>query len=90
MCRSIVTLRGPTPATDDEVEAAAVQFVRKVSGQRSPSKANQESFDRAVQEITEATRRLLDGWVAAPGARPPAVARSRLVAREKAAARAPA
>jgi hypothetical protein len=87
MCRSIVTLRGPAPATDDEVEAAAVQFVRKVSGQRAPSRANQEPFERAVREIAEATRRLLDDWGAPPGARPPAVARSRLVAQQKAASR---
>ncbi|HMC43440.1 MAG TPA: DUF2277 domain-containing protein [Acidimicrobiales bacterium] len=85
MCRSIVTLRGSTPATDDEVEAAALQFVRKVSGQRAPSRVNQEAFDRAVGEIARATRTLLDGWAAAPGARPPALARSRVVAREKAA-----
>lgn len=87
MCRSIVTLRGPEPATDDEVRAAALQFIRKVSGQRAPSRANQKAFDQAVTEVAEATRRLLDEMVFPPGARPPAMARSRLVAREKAAAR---
>ena len=83
MCRSIVTLRGPVEATDEEVEAAALQYVRKVSGHRTPSRANQEAFDRAVREVTEATRRLLDGLVSPPGARPPALARSRVVARDK-------
>jgi len=87
MCRSIVTLRGPSPASDEEVEAAALQFVRKISGQRAPARVNQDVFDRAVEDITRATRTLLDGWVTPPGARPPALARSRLVAREKAAAR---
>jgi hypothetical protein len=83
MCRSIVTLRGPDEATDEEVEAAALQFVRKVSGHRTPSKANEEIFDRAVRDIAAATRTLLDGWVSPPGARPPALARSRVVARQK-------
>ncbi len=59
MCRSIVTLRGPTPATDDDVKAAALQFVRKVSGYRQPSRANQESFEGAVDEIAGSVRRLL-------------------------------
>ena len=87
MCRSIVTLRGEDEATDDEVEAAALQFVRKVSGYRVPSAANREVFDTAVGEIAESVRKLLDGLVTPPGARPPAMARSRIVAREKAAAR---
>jgi hypothetical protein len=88
MCRSIVTLRGEEPATDDEVQAAALQFIRKVSGQRAPSRANQEIFDRAVHEVAEATRQLLDAMVMPPGARPPAMARSRVVARAKAEAQA--
>jgi hypothetical protein len=83
MCRSIVTLRGEEPATDDEVAAAALQFVRKISGYRAPSSANREVFDRAVREITAASRHLLDELVAPPGGRPPAMARSRVVAREK-------
>ncbi len=62
MCRNIRTLHNfEPPATDDEVQAAAVQFVRKVSGSTRPSQANQEAFDRAVREVAEATRRLLDG-----------------------------
>jgi len=59
MCRSIVTLRGPTPATEEDVRAAALQFVRKVSGYRQPSRANQESFEGAVDEIAGSVRRLL-------------------------------
>src|SRR5690349_12435039 len=60
MCRSIKTLRRPEPvATPQEVEAAALQFVRKISGFRKPSKRNQESFDRAVREITAASARML-------------------------------
>jgi hypothetical protein len=61
MCRSIKTLRRPDePATDEEVRAAALQFVRKVSGYRQPSKRNAEVFDRAVEEVAEASRRLLE------------------------------
>ncbi len=61
MCRSIKTLRGPElRATEPEVSAAALQFVRKVSGYRKPSKANAEAFDAAVREIADATERLLD------------------------------
>jgi hypothetical protein len=61
MCRSIKTLReGSTPASDDEVEAAALQFVRKVSGFRKPSPANAEVFDAAVAEVAASTRQLLE------------------------------
>jgi hypothetical protein len=61
MCRSIKTLRrSDEPATDEEVRAAALQFVRKVSGYRQPSKRNADVFDRAVDEVAEASRRLLD------------------------------
>ena len=60
MCRSIQTLRRPDePATDEEVRAAALQFVRKVSGYRVPSRRNQEAFELAVEEISAASRRLL-------------------------------
>jgi len=86
MCRSIVTLRGAESPTDQEVQAAALQFVRKVSGYRSPSRANEEAFDRAVHEVAGATQRLLDALVAAPGSTPPPIARSRVVARAKMAA----
>jgi hypothetical protein len=68
MCRSIKTLRTPEgPATDDEVRAAALQFVRKVSGYRAPSAANRDAFDTAVDEVAFASRRLLDSL--RPGAR---------------------
>ena len=87
MCRSIVTLRGEEAATDDEVRAAALQFVRKISGTRAPSAANAAAFDVAVDRVAEATRVLLEAWVSPPGARPPAMARSRVVARERSAAR---
>ena len=61
MCRSIKTLRqGSVPASNDEVEAAALQFVRKVSGYRKPSPANAEVFDAAVADLAASTRRLLD------------------------------
>ena len=61
MCPSIKTLRrADEPATNDEIHAAALQFVRKVSGYRVPSRANTEAFDDAVDEIAEAARRLLE------------------------------
>jgi hypothetical protein len=61
MCRSIKTLRRPeTAATDEEVAAAALQFVRKVSGYRVPSRKNADAFDGAVAEIAAASRRLLE------------------------------
>ena len=60
MCRSIKTLRsGAVAATSDEIEAAALQFVRKISGYRKPSAKNEEAFNAAVQDITAITRRLL-------------------------------
>ena len=60
MCRSIKTLRrADAPASDEEIEAAALQFVRKVSGYRQPSRANAEAFGDAVGEVADATRRLL-------------------------------
>jgi hypothetical protein len=68
MCRSIKTLRRPEQAASDaEIRAAALQFVRKVSGYRAPSRANAEPFDRAVDEIADASRRLLGEL--RPGAR---------------------
>jgi hypothetical protein len=60
MCRSIKTLRGAEPPpTSDDVSAAALQYVRKLSGYRAPSKANTEAFERAVAEVADATQRLL-------------------------------
>jgi len=64
MCRSIKQLRQPDQSpTDEEIHAAALQFVRKVSGYRAPSRANDVAFNRAVQEIAAATRQLLDTLV---------------------------
>jgi hypothetical protein len=60
MCRNIRTLANfEPPATDDEVRASALQFVRKLSGMNKPSRANQEVFDRAVEEVTAAARKLV-------------------------------
>jgi hypothetical protein len=62
MCRSIKRLRGMEPgASDEEVRAAALQFVRKISGYQKPSRVNQPVFDAAVEEIAAASRRLLEG-----------------------------
>lgn len=61
MCRNIKPLFNfDPPATDEELRASALQFVRKVSGFNEPSKANEEAFNRAVQEVTHATRHLVD------------------------------
>jgi hypothetical protein len=64
MCRNIRTLHNfEPPATQEEVHDAALQYVRKISGSTKPSQANAEAFDQAVEEVTEATRRLLDSLV---------------------------
>ncbi len=60
MCRSIKTLRSQAEVTDDEVTAAALQFVRKVSGYRQPSKANQAAFESAVAAVAASTTQLLE------------------------------
>ncbi|MCO6449791.1 MAG: DUF2277 domain-containing protein [Caldilineales bacterium] len=61
MCRSIKQLRLPDrPPTDEELEAAALQFVRKISGYRKPSRANQLAFEQAVQDIAQASRVLIE------------------------------
>ncbi len=61
MCRNIRTLANfQPPATDEEVRASALQFVRKLSGFTQPSKANEDAFERAVDEVAEAARRLID------------------------------
>ena len=60
MCRSIKTLRNAeVPATEEEIRAAALQFVRKVSGYRKPSKVNETAFEQAVEEIAQSTQKLL-------------------------------
>jgi hypothetical protein len=64
MCRNIRTLHNfEPPATSEEVSDAALQYVRKISGSTKPSAANAEAFDRAVEEVTAATQRLLDALV---------------------------
>lgn len=61
MCRSIKTLRSADePATDDEIHAAALQYVRKVSGYRQPSRKNEQAFERAVEAVAKASKVLLD------------------------------
>jgi hypothetical protein len=64
MCRNIRTLHNfEPPAEDSEIDDAALQYVRKISGSTKPSQANAEVFERAVEEVALATRRLLDGLV---------------------------
>jgi len=74
MCRSIKTLRPPyaDEVTDDDVRAAALQYVRKIAGMRAPSTVNREAFDRAVDEIAHVTAHLLDELVVRPSPRPSA------------------
>jgi hypothetical protein len=85
MCRNIKTLFNfEPPATDEEVEASALQFVRKLSGFTKPSKANEVAFNRAVEDVTHVARELLDSLVTT------APTRDREVEAEKARARAAA
>jgi hypothetical protein len=64
MCRSIKTLRRPTePATQKEIDEAALQFVRKISGYRKPSLKNTEAFESAVRDVATVSRELLDSLV---------------------------
>lgn len=69
MCRSIKTLRTEPVVTREDIEAAALQYVRKISGFRKPSQANQHVFDGAVEEIANVTEALLDGLVVKQTAR---------------------
>ena len=88
MCRSIKTLYNfEPPATDDEIRASSLQFVRKLSGFTKPSQANEAAFARAVDQVAHAVRELLDALVTKAPARDREVAASR--ARERAAARYP-
>jgi hypothetical protein len=71
MCRSIQQLRGAQPpATDTEIREAALQYVRKISGYRTPSQTNATAFTAAVDAIADATDRLLSDLVVAPGSKP--------------------
>lgn len=79
MCRSIKTLRPPAlpeEATEDEVRAAALQYVRKVSGFRAPAEHNREVFERAVEAVAAATAELLDGLEVRGASRGAAAARA--------------
>ncbi|MBW3601806.1 MAG: DUF2277 domain-containing protein [Actinobacteria bacterium] len=79
MCRSIQQLRGADPpATDAEIRDAALQYVRKISGYRAPSRANQAVFEAAVDDVAAVTRRLLEGLVVAEGSRPATPVQRRL------------
>jgi hypothetical protein len=86
MCRNIRTLYNFSPsATDEEVRAASLQFVRKISGFNKPSLANQAAFDRAIDEVADAARRLLDGLTttAPPKDRDAEAAKARIRAAER-------
>ncbi|MGH3127172.1 MAG: DUF2277 domain-containing protein [Gaiellaceae bacterium] len=86
MCRNIKTLHNfEPPATDDEVRAAALQYVRKVSGSAKPSKANEAAFERAVDEVAHVTRHLLAELVttASPRDREVEAARARARAEKR-------
>lgn len=86
MCRNIRTLFNfDPPATDDEIRAAALQFVRKLSGFNAPSKLNQGAFDQAVDEVSEVARRLVDSLITNTPARNREVEAQK--ARERSAAR---
>jgi hypothetical protein len=90
MCRNIKTLFNfEPPATDEEIRAASLQFVRKLSGFTSPSKANEEEFERAVDEVSAIARRLIDSLVttAAPRDRDEWAARAKARAAERFGAR---
>jgi hypothetical protein len=86
MCRNIRTLFNfAPPATEEEIRAAALQFVRKLSGFNSPSKANRAAFERAIDDIAAASRLLIDSLVTAADPRDRDVERAR--ARERSASR---
>jgi hypothetical protein len=82
MCRNIRTLHNfAPPATEEEIRASALQFVRKLSGFARPSKANEAAFDRAVDEVARAAHALLDGLVTAAPPRDRAVEAAKARAR---------
>jgi hypothetical protein len=82
MCRNIKTLHNfAPPATDDEVRASALQFVRKLSGTTKPSKQNEAVFNRAVEEVTRAARELVDSLVTSAPPRDREVEAAKLKAR---------
>ena len=86
MCRNIKTLFNfDPPATDEEIRAASLQFVRKLSGFNAPSKTNEAAFDRAIEEVSQTARRLIDSLVtsAEPRNRDEVAARARARAAER-------
>jgi hypothetical protein len=86
MCRNIRTLSNfEPPATDDEVRASALQFVRKISGTTKPSKANEALFNQAVEDVTAIARKLIDAYVtsAPPRNREEEAAKARERSRER-------
>jgi hypothetical protein len=86
MCRNIKTLFNfDPPATDEEIRAASLQFVRKLSGFNAPSKANEEAFDQAIDEVASVARKLIDSLItqAAPRNREEVAARARERAAER-------
>lgn len=86
MCRAIRTLHNfAPPATEEEIRASSLQFVRKLSGFTRPSKANEAAFQRAVEEVARAARNLLDGLVtsAAPRDRAVEIAKARARSAER-------
>jgi len=82
MCRNIKTLHNfKPPATDEEIRASSLQFVRKLSGFARPSKANEKVFDRAVEQVTRAARELIDSLVTTAPPRDREIERSKARAR---------
>ena len=82
MCRNIKTLFNfDPPATDEEIRAASLQFVRKISGFNAPSKANEAAFDRSIEEVFRVARRLVDSLVTTTPARDRAVEAAKAKAR---------
>ena len=84
MCRNIKTLFNyQPPATDEEIRASALQFIRKLSGFNHPAKANQEAFDLAVEQVTVAARTLLDSLSTAAPPRDRETERARAIVRAR-------
>jgi hypothetical protein len=85
MCRNIRTLHNfDPPATDEEIQASALQYVRKISGSTKPSQANAEAFDEAVEAVADVTRRLLDRLVTTAPAKDREVEAAKAKARSEA------
>ncbi|MCW5962131.1 MAG: DUF2277 domain-containing protein [Pyrinomonadaceae bacterium] len=84
MCRNIKTLNNfEPPATDDEIKAAALQFVRKISGFNKPSQKNAEAFEKAVEEIFSVSRNLLENLVSTGAPRDREIERAKMMERNR-------